>query len=119
MNPFQIGQTLNVHFGTRQRWCVERVTPTHCAMRVPGLTCAAVKWFRVDDLRAWNPQPCRALALTFIPVQFPAIVPGLRIQRDYHSMGMDYTDDYTVVHVMRGYAFIRHNDPHLAGSIHS
>lgn len=120
MNPFTVGQTLTVVFGTRQRWCVERVTPTHCAMRYPGLTCAAVKWFRVADLRAWNPQPCRALALTFIPVQFPAIVPGLRIQRTWHDPIATYPsrEDFTVVCVMRGYAFVRHNDPHhLAGSI--
>ena len=62
-----------------------------------------------------NPRP-----LSIIPVQFPAIVPGLRIRRD-DCMTPGWTiypaQDYTVVCVLRDVAFIRHNLPELCGSI--
>src|SRR5690606_27730040 len=110
--------TLTVVFGNRQPMRVVALRPDACLMRLPHSTPMS-KWYSVADLLAWNPQPCRALALTFIAMQFPAIVPGLRVQRTWHDPIATYPnrEDFTVVLVIGDYAFIRHNEPHLAGSI--
>lgn len=76
MNPFTIGQSLTVVFGSRQRWCIERVTPQRCAMRMPGLTTPALLWFTVAQLLTWNPQT----APKVVPVQPVYLLPALIVR---------------------------------------
>jgi hypothetical protein len=78
------------------------------------------------DLLACNRAPAvpllpapRAIVPTYIPVQFPAIVPGLRVVRQWHDPIATFPtcEDYTVVAVLRGVVYVRHNTPELSGSI--
>lgn len=66
MNPFQIGDTLTVHFGTPQPFTVMALRPDACLMRFPAFTFG--KWYRVTDLQRWNPVPPKTVSKGIVPM---------------------------------------------------